>query len=84
MEPQDSTEGWSISMDPVDHPITQLSFDAIIGCEGTKYCLKGFDRKEFRGKLVLAITANFVNRNTQLWRRSVEWLSSSTKTSSKT
>ena len=35
VEPQDSTEGWSIGMEPVDHPITQLSFDAIIGCEGT-------------------------------------------------
>ena len=64
-EPQDSTEGWSIIMDPPNHPITQLTFDAIIGCEGTRYCLKGFDRKEFRGKLALAITANFVNRNTE-------------------
>lgn len=26
--------------------------------------LSGFKRKEFRGKLAIAITANFVNRNT--------------------
>ena len=26
----------------------------------------GFKRKEFRGKLAIAITANFINRNTQL------------------
>ena len=64
-EPQDSTEGWSIIMEPMDHCVAQLTFDAIIGCEGTKYCLKGFDRKEFRGKLALAITANFVNHNTE-------------------
>lgn len=33
----------------------------------TKVCLpllSGFTRKEFRGKLAIAITANFVNRNT--------------------
>ena len=64
-EPQDSSEGWGIIMDPSDHPVTKKTFDAVIGCEGTKYCLKGFDRKEFRGKLALAITANFVNRNTE-------------------
>lgn len=26
--------------------------------------LQGFKRKEFRGKLAIAITANFINRNT--------------------
>lgn len=26
--------------------------------------LSGFKRKEFRGKLAIAITANFINRNT--------------------
>lgn len=29
------------------------------------FCFKGFKRKEFRGKLAIAITANFINRNTQ-------------------
>ena len=29
----------------------------------------GFKRKEFRGKLAIAITANFINRNTQLEAR---------------
>ena len=27
--------------------------------------LQGFKKKEFRGKLAIAITANFINRNTQ-------------------
>lgn len=64
-EPQNSSEGWGITMEPSDHSVTKRTFDAIIGSEGTKYCLKGFDRKEFRGKLALAITANFINRNTE-------------------
>ncbi|XP_062513190.1 protein-methionine sulfoxide oxidase mical3a-like isoform X2 [Corticium candelabrum] len=33
--------------------------------EGAKPGLPGFTRKEFRGKLALGITANFVNRNTR-------------------
>lgn len=28
------------------------------------FSLSGFKRKEFRGKLAIAITANFINRNT--------------------
>lgn len=31
--------------------------------------ISGFKRKEFRGKLAIAITANFINRNTQLEAR---------------
>lgn len=35
-------------------------------CSGFNSCLcsPGFRRKEFRGKLAIAITANFINRNT--------------------
>ncbi len=29
------------------------------------WIFSGFKRKEFRGKLAIAITANFINRNTQ-------------------
>lgn len=29
------------------------------------YLLEGFKRKEFRGKLAIAITANFINRRTE-------------------
>jgi hypothetical protein len=32
-------------------------------------CLTGFTRKEFRGKLAIAITANFINRNSQMEAR---------------
>ena len=37
----------------------------VVGGDGKRSILPGFDRKEFRGKLALAITANFVNYFTQ-------------------
>ena len=37
----------------------------VVGGDGKRSSLPGFDRKEFRGKLALAITANFVNYFTQ-------------------
>ena len=50
---------------PSDNSLNQLVFDCVIGAEGAKPGLPGFTRKEFRGKLALGITANFVNRNTR-------------------
>ena len=42
------------------------SFDIIIGSDGRRNTLfNDFPRKEFRGKLAIAITANFVNRRTE-------------------
>jgi len=38
-------------------------FDVITGCDGKYNCLK-FKRKEFRGKLAIAITCNFKNKQT--------------------
>ncbi|XP_059402782.1 F-actin-monooxygenase mical2b-like isoform X3 [Carassius carassius] len=56
--------GWRAEVRPVDHPISGYVFDVIIGADGRRSTLDGFKRKEFRGKLAIAITANFVNRNT--------------------
>ena len=42
-----------------------MDFDVVVGGDGKRSILPGFDRKEFRGKLALAITANFVNYFTQ-------------------
>ncbi|XP_030644795.1 F-actin-monooxygenase mical2b [Chanos chanos] len=56
--------GWRAEIRPVDHPVSDFDFDAIIGADGRRNTLDGFGRKEFRGKLAIAITANFVNRNT--------------------
>ncbi|XP_061628515.1 F-actin-monooxygenase mical2b isoform X2 [Phyllopteryx taeniolatus] len=56
--------GWRADMEPSSHSISDLDFDVVIGADGRKNTLDGFSRKEFRGKLAIAITANFVNRNT--------------------
>ncbi|KAM9334915.1 protein-methionine sulfoxide oxidase mical3b [Symphorus nematophorus] len=56
--------GWRMEVKPKSHPVNQLEFDIIIGADGRRNTLPGFRRKEFRGKLAIAITANFKNRNT--------------------
>uniref|UniRef100_A0A671KUS5 F-actin monooxygenase n=1 Tax=Sinocyclocheilus anshuiensis TaxID=1608454 RepID=A0A671KUS5_9TELE len=56
--------GWRAEVRPADHQISDYEFDVIIGADGRRSTLDGFKRKEFRGKLAIAITANFVNRNT--------------------
>ncbi|KAL4622735.1 protein-methionine sulfoxide oxidase MICAL2-like [Arapaima gigas] len=56
--------GWRAEIRPADHPVSNFDFDVMIGANGSKGTLSGFKRKEFRGKLAIAITANFINRNT--------------------
>ncbi|KAM9502194.1 F-actin-monooxygenase mical2b-like [Salvelinus alpinus] len=68
LEPPDNQEnegpGWRAEIRPSNHPLTDYEFDVVIGADGRRNTLDGFKRKEFRGKLAIAITANFVNRNT--------------------
>ncbi|XP_055795628.1 F-actin-monooxygenase mical2b-like isoform X5 [Salvelinus fontinalis] len=68
LEPPDNQEnegpGWRAEVRPSNHPLTDYEFDVVIGADGRRNTLDGFKRKEFRGKLAIAITANFVNRNT--------------------
>ena len=52
-------------MKPENHAVGKYEFDVIIGTDGRRHTLKGFKRKEFRGKLAIAITMNFVNRNSK-------------------
>ncbi|KAF7650434.1 hypothetical protein LDENG_00126280 [Lucifuga dentata] len=54
--------GWRMELHPKSHPVSQLEFDVIVGADGRRNTLPGFRRKEFRGKLAIAITANFKNR----------------------
>ncbi|KAL1007230.1 hypothetical protein UPYG_G00083760 [Umbra pygmaea] len=56
--------GWRADIRPADHPVADFDFDVVVGADGRRNTLEGFKRKEFRGKLAIAITANFVNRNT--------------------
>ncbi|XP_026786633.3 F-actin-monooxygenase mical2b isoform X3 [Pangasianodon hypophthalmus] len=68
LEPPEDQEnegpGWKAEIRPSDHPIADFDFDVVVGADGRRNTLEGFRRKEFRGKLAIAITANFINRNT--------------------
>ncbi|XP_058637175.1 F-actin-monooxygenase MICAL2 isoform X3 [Onychostoma macrolepis] len=68
MEPPEDQEnegpGWRAEIRPADHPVADFDFDVVVGADGRRNSLEGFRRKEFRGKLAIAITANFINRNT--------------------
>ncbi|XP_071506919.1 uncharacterized protein [Diadema antillarum] len=55
--------GWRARLSPRDHPVSEFEFDVIVGADGRRNTLHGFKRKEFRGKLAIAITANFINRH---------------------
>uniref|UniRef100_A0A3Q2XKZ1 SVOP-like n=1 Tax=Hippocampus comes TaxID=109280 RepID=A0A3Q2XKZ1_HIPCM len=57
--------GWTLEAWPKSHLVNRLQFDVIVGADGRGNALPGFRRKEFRGKLAIAITANFKNRNTR-------------------
>ncbi|KAJ1523620.1 hypothetical protein ONE63_001463 [Megalurothrips usitatus] len=65
--PEDQTEriGWRCITSPADHPVSQYEFDVLIGADGKRNTLEGFRRKEFRGKLAIAITANFINKRSE-------------------
>ncbi|XP_037103143.1 F-actin-monooxygenase MICAL2 isoform X1 [Syngnathus acus] len=60
----DEGPGWRAAIQPADHPVADFDFDVVVGADGRRNTLEGFKRKEFRGKLAIAITANFINRNT--------------------
>ncbi|XP_056600754.1 F-actin-monooxygenase mical2b isoform X9 [Triplophysa dalaica] len=68
VEPTEDQEnegpGWRAEIRPADHPVADFDFDVVVGADGRRNSLEGFRRKEFRGKLAIAITANFNNRNT--------------------
>ncbi|XP_040292878.1 F-actin-monooxygenase MICAL3 isoform X12 [Bufo bufo] len=68
IEPPEDQEnqriGWRAKVHPKGHPVSEYDFDVIVGADGRRNTLSGFRRKEFRGKLAIAITANFINRNT--------------------
>ncbi|XP_068242855.1 F-actin-monooxygenase Mical isoform X2 [Palaemon carinicauda] len=65
--PEDQTEkiGWRARLTPQDHPANNYEFDVLIGADGKRNTLPGFRRKEFRGKLAIAITANFINKRSE-------------------
>ncbi|XP_037045702.1 F-actin-monooxygenase Mical isoform X2 [Bradysia coprophila] len=64
IEPKDGC-GWRAQVSPEDHAVSHYEFDVLIGADGKRNTLEGFKRKEFRGKLAIAITANFINKKTE-------------------
>ena len=64
VEPKSSGGNWSVAVDPSTSPLSSKHYDAILSADGKKYSLPGFQSKEFRARLAIAITANFTNQNT--------------------
>lgn len=64
LEPANS-RGWRVITEPVIPSIDEVDFDVLVGADGKRNSIKGFQRKEFRAKLAIGITANFVNFNTE-------------------
>ena len=67
VEPKNANSGWSITTNPASCPVSSSSrhYDIILAADGKQNSLPGFRTKEFRAKLALAITVNFVNHNTK-------------------
>ncbi|XP_076811429.1 protein-methionine sulfoxide oxidase mical3b-like isoform X1 [Clavelina lepadiformis] len=58
------SEGWTALVNPHNHSVSNYSFDVLVGADGKRNTLKGFTRKEFRGKLAIGLTVNFINHHT--------------------
>ena len=65
VEPKNANSGWSVTTSPASCPASSYNYDIILAADGKQNSLPGFRTKEFRAKLALAITANFVNHNTK-------------------
>lgn len=65
IEPKDIDSGWSVAVSPASSPVLSVNYDIILAADGKKNSLPGFHSKEFRAKLALAITTNFVRHNTR-------------------
>jgi hypothetical protein len=58
--------GWRAHFEPETHPVVfNYEFNVLIGADGRRNSLQGFQHKEFRGKLAIGITCNYVNHHTR-------------------
>ena len=62
LEPSDD-KGWMIETKP-PCDASRHQYDIIIEADSKKYTLPGFQMKQFKPNLAIAITVNFVNHNT--------------------
>ncbi|KAJ7378054.1 hypothetical protein OS493_024716 [Desmophyllum pertusum] len=65
IEPNSLEDGWKCKVSPASHPVSQYEFDVLIGADGKKNVIPGFQQIEMRGTLAIGITANFVNHGTE-------------------
>lgn len=56
---------WKAKFDPETSPLNNFGFNVIIGADGRKNTLRGFEKKTFRGSLAIGITVNFINKRTK-------------------
>ena len=65
IEPEHTGSDWSVAVSPASTPVSSNNYDIILAADGKKNSLPGFQSKEFRAKLALAITVNFVRHHTR-------------------
>ena len=65
IEPTSASGDWKVGTSPASSVISSHAYDVIIAADGKRNSLPGFCTKEFRARLALAITVNFVNHSTQ-------------------
>ncbi|CAF0780702.1 unnamed protein product [Adineta steineri] len=66
IEPTLTQPNWRAHFEPVSHPVVSTyDFNVLIGADGRRNSLHGFQHKEFRGKLAIGITCNYVNHHTR-------------------
>lgn len=65
VEPKNANSGWTVTVSPSSCTVSSQIYNIIVAADGKQHSVPGFRSKEFRAKLALAITVNFVNHNTK-------------------
>ena len=59
IEPNSLEDGWKCKVSPDTHPVSTFEFDVLIGADGKKNVIPGFQQIEMRGKPLKLITVMF-------------------------
>ncbi len=65
VEPKSPGDNWHVCVEPNTSLLQSNSYDAVLSADGKQGTLTGFPCKQFRAKLAIAITANFIRHHTQ-------------------
>lgn len=49
IEPNSLEDGWKCKVSPESHPVSKYEFDVLIGADGKKNVIPGFEQIEMRG-----------------------------------